>query len=166
MCDIYGILAASRLPPTEGRRLQSDRHHLQSYLMLFTEFANLTLMWALKVRERWGLCGTIHLLSISNNITASKQRLQSQKTALDFLKITLEAAVTRPIIFNIRSYPCTPKAGSNSIQGIATTILKHANKFLFALLVYLYRFQAVTSCRKYLPRRSKYLPNMTSQRLR
>ena len=39
--------------------------------------------------------------------------------------MTSEAA--RPIIFIIKSYPCMPKAGSYSIQGIPD---KHANKFL------------------------------------
>ena len=43
-----------------------------TYLMLFTKFVNSTMMWALKARERRGLYGTIHLLSFSNNTTASK----------------------------------------------------------------------------------------------
>ena len=48
-----------------------------------------------------------------------KQSLQSPKTASGGLKMTSEAAVTRPIIFKIKSYPCMPKAGSHSIQGMA-----------------------------------------------
>ena len=34
--------------------------------------------------------------------------------------MTSEAARARPIIFNIKSYPCMPKPGSHSIQGIAS----------------------------------------------
>ena len=112
--------------------------------MLFTEFANSTLMWASKVRERRGLYGTIHLLSISNNTTASKQSLQSQKTTFGSLKMTSEAAGTRPIIFSIKSYPCMPKAGSHSIQGM-TGQSKACRQIP---LLYQYRFQAVTSCHK------------------
>ena len=103
----------------EGRRSLCNQHHLQTYLMLFTEFANLILIWVLKVRERRGLCRTIHLLSMSNNTTASKQSLQSQKTISGSLKITSEAAGTRSIIFNIKRYPCVAKAGSHSLQGMA-----------------------------------------------
>ena len=33
--------------------------------------------------------------------------------------MTSEAAGTRPIMFNIKSYPCMSKAGSHSIQGMA-----------------------------------------------
>ena len=43
----------------------------------------------------------------------------SLKTASGGLKMTSEAAGTRPIIFSIKSYPCMPKAGSHSIQGMA-----------------------------------------------
>ena len=49
----------------------------------------------------------------------SCQSLQSQKTASGGLKMSSEAAGTRPIIFSIKSYPCMPKAGSHSIQGMA-----------------------------------------------
>ena len=41
------------------------------------------------------------------------------KMASDSLKMTSEDAGTRPIIFSIKSYPCMPKAGSHSIQGMA-----------------------------------------------
>ena len=41
------------------------------------------------------------------------------KMVLGCLKMTSEAAGTKPIIFNIKSYPCMPKAGSHSIQGMA-----------------------------------------------
>ena len=41
------------------------------------------------------------------------------KMASGGLKMTSEAAGTRPIIFSIKSYPCMPKAGSHSIQGMA-----------------------------------------------
>ena len=47
-----------------------------------------------------------------------KQR-QSTKTASGGLKMTSEAAGTRPIIFNIKSYRCMPQAGSHSIEGMA-----------------------------------------------
>ena len=40
------------------------------------------------------------------------------ENGLGSLKITSEAAGTRPIIFNITGYPCMPKAGSHSIQGM------------------------------------------------
>ena len=105
--------------PVEGRQSLCDWHHLQTYLKLFTKFANSTLMQSLKVRERRGLYGTIHLLSISNSTAASKQSLQPQKTASGSLKMTSETAETRPIIFNIKSYPCMPKTGSHFIQGMA-----------------------------------------------
>ena len=108
-------LATLRLAPVEGRQSQSDWHHLPTYLMLFTEFTNLTLN-DLKVRER-GLYGTLHSLSI-NNTTASKQSLQSKTTASGSLKMTLEASGTKPIIFNIKSYPCLAKPGSHSIQDL------------------------------------------------
>ena len=71
------------------------------------------------MQEKTGLYGTIHLLLISNNTKASKQSLQSHKTALGGLKMTSEAAVTRPIIFNIKKYPYISKAGSHSIYGMA-----------------------------------------------
>ena len=45
--------------------------------------------------------------------------LSLQKTASGSLKMTSEAAGTSSIIFNIESYPCMPKAGSHSIQGMA-----------------------------------------------
>ena len=38
---------------------------------------------------------------------------------LGWLQMTSEAAGTRPIIFSIKCYPCMPKAGSDSIQGMA-----------------------------------------------
>ena len=41
------------------------------------------------------------------------------QTASGGLKMTSEAAGTRPIIFSIKSYPCMPEAGSHSIQGMA-----------------------------------------------
>ena len=39
----------------------------------------------------------------------------NMQTASGGLKMTSEAAKTRPIIFNIKSYPCMPEAGSHSI---------------------------------------------------
>ena len=41
------------------------------------------------------------------------------KMTLGSLKMTSEAAGTRSTIFSIKSYPCMPKAGSHSIQGMA-----------------------------------------------
>ena len=60
------------------------------------------------------------------------------QTALGSLKMTSEAAGTRPIIFSIKNYPCMPEAGSHSIQGMAGhsgQTCKQTSKFLFALLV-------------------------------
>ena len=60
------------------------------------------------------------------------------KMASGGLKMTSEAAGTMPIIFNIKRYPCMPKEGSHSIQGMAGhsgQTRKQTNKFLFALLV-------------------------------
>ena len=48
-----------------------------------------------------------------------KTKPSVKKTASGSLKITSEAAWTRPIIFSIKSYPCMPKSGSHSIQGMA-----------------------------------------------
>ena len=42
----------------------------------------------------------------------------NMKMASGSLKMTSKAAGTRPIIFSIKSYPCMPKAGSHSIQGM------------------------------------------------
>ena len=64
-------------------------------------------------------CVTIFPLDFKQHTTASKQSLQSQNTASGGLKMTSEAVETRPIIFNIKSYPCMPKAWSYSIQGMA-----------------------------------------------
>ena len=49
----------------------------------------------------------------------SGQTVSVSENGLGGLKMTSEAAGTRPIIFSIKSYPCMAKAGSHSIQGMA-----------------------------------------------
>ena len=73
-----------------------------------------------------------------------------KKTALGGLIMTSEAAGTRPIIFNIKSYPCIPKAGSHSIQGTAPAsyialFFFHEISFYASFEAYSYVFTAQTT---------------------
>ena len=49
--------------------------------------------------------------------------------------MTSEAAGTRSIIFSIKSYPVCPEQGAIPYRAWLAIPDKHANKFLFALLV-------------------------------
>ena len=68
-------------------------------------------------------CVTIFSLGFKQHYSL-KTKPSVSKTTLSSLKMTSEAAKTRSIIFTIKSYPCVPKAGSHSLQGIPTILDK------------------------------------------
>ena len=64
------------------------------------------------------LCNNF-LIGLQATLQPQNNAFSLKKTASGGLQITSETAGTRLIIFTIKSYPCMPKTGSHSIQGMA-----------------------------------------------
>ena len=67
------------------------------------------------------------MLCTSSNTTTSKQSLQSPKTASGGLKMTSEAAGTRPIVSASNVTPVCPKQGGVLYRGLFRTNTKMAS---------------------------------------
>ena len=130
-------LAALRLAPAEGgppvvKRPASFANTLDALHRVH----ELDIDVGLERTGENGFYGSIHLLTICDNTTASKQSLQSQKKASSSLKMTLNWRLPGlGLSFSTSKVtPVCPKQGAIPYRARLSIPDKHANKFLFALL--------------------------------